>query len=79
LLWRDLQRDEVTRSCGGANDLTDASEAQNTIAAVSAPFDALRRQHDPGLDPPLKLFAQSRARVVFSHARSGSFAAAPIK
>jgi hypothetical protein len=46
----------------------DASKAQNTIAAVSASFGA-RRQHDPGLDPALKLFAQSRMAGLSNHHR----------
>src|ERR1700730_17562071 len=77
-VWRDLQRDEVTRSCGEVNELIkglsakfrhpsisrmvicpDASTAQNYIAAVSAPFDELGRQHGLGLDPPLELLVQS--------------------
>jgi hypothetical protein len=47
----------------------DASKAQNTIAAVSASFDALRRLHDLGLDPPPKLFVQSLMGGLSDHDR----------
>jgi hypothetical protein len=57
----------------------EASKAQNNIAAVSAPFDELRRQHGLGLDPPLELFVQSldcircpdRFPLAFREAREG--------
>jgi hypothetical protein len=47
----------------------DTSTAQNYIAAVSAPFDELGRQHGLGLYPPLKLLVQSVMAALSNHDR----------
>jgi hypothetical protein len=48
---------------------SDASTAQNYIAAVSAPFDELGRPHGLGLDAPLELLAQSVMAGLSNHDR----------